>query len=69
MAKDNMIAAEMHRIREILARVDNPYDRYQLTLLLETAARPFVSTGIAPHAHKTTKGKRPCKRSSHPLPN
>ena len=68
MARNNELAADIHRIREILATIHDPYDRYQLTLLLETAARMFVSdlTGIP---GKTLKGKRQCKITHNILPN
>lgn len=41
MARDDSLEAELHRIREVLGKVHDPYERYQLTLLLETAARVF----------------------------
>ena len=59
MAKSDALNAEMHRIREILSQISNPYDRYQLTLLLETAARTFVSADIKETPRKTRKGRRP----------
>ena len=69
MSKSDALSAEMHRIREILGKINNPYDRYQLTLLLETAARSFVSSEIGEMPHKTRKGRRSCKTDSHSLPN
>jgi predicted Zn-dependent protease len=68
MARNNELAADIHRIREILAAIHDPYARYQLTLLLEAAARMFVSdvTGIP---GKALKGKRQCKITHNILPN
>jgi len=67
MPKSDELTAEILRIREILATIHDPYDRYQLTLLLETAARVFVSR--ATQSDKTGKGKRPCKMIHNVLPN
>jgi hypothetical protein len=69
MARSDELSAEMDRIREILEHVSNPYDRYQLTLLLETAARSFVAKDTERTPHKTRKGKRQCKPINHALLN
>ena len=63
------INAEVYRIREILGKIRDPYDRYQLTLLLETAARVFESTDAADGLITRGKGKRKCKRNRHILPH
>jgi hypothetical protein len=69
MSKSDGLNAEVHRLREILEKVDDPYHRYQLTLLLETAARFFVSRN-AEHSLDTTRGgKRKWKRNRDILPN
>ncbi len=46
MSKSDGLKSEVHRIREILGNIRDPYDRYQLTLLLETAARFFVNRNV-----------------------
>lgn len=69
MPKSDELTAEILRIREILATIHDPYDRYQLTLLLETAARVFVSRGVATQSDKTGNGKRQCKMIQGVLPN
>jgi hypothetical protein len=69
MPRTDALAAEMHRIREILESVSNPYDRYQLTLLLETAARSFVTNDAATAPNKTRKGRRQCKANNNTLLN
>lgn len=62
------LQAEVHRIREILETIHDPYDRYQLTLLFETAARTFMNRRPAA-TQKTGKGKRPCKALTDTLLN
>jgi hypothetical protein len=69
MPRNDELTAEIRRIRKILATIHDPYDRYQLTLLLETAARVFVSPGMTKQAEKTGKGKRQCKTVHNTLPN
>ncbi|HEX5278533.1 MAG TPA: hypothetical protein VFW28_00510 [Micropepsaceae bacterium] len=68
MAKTDELRAEVHRIREILETIHDPYDRYQLTLLFETAARSFITPGPAT-PQKTAKGKKQCKALTHSLLN
>jgi hypothetical protein len=68
MAKADELRAEVHRIREILETIHDPYDRYQLTLLFETAARTFISHGAAT-PRKAAKGRRQCKAPNNILLN
>lgn len=68
MAKADELKAEVHRIREILETIHDPYDRYQLTLLFETAARTFMRSGPAT-PQKAVKGKRQCKAPTNTLLN
>ncbi len=68
MAKADELQAEVHRIREILETIHDPYERYQLTLLFETAARTFMNRGPAT-PQKTVKGKRQCKALNSTLLN
>lgn len=68
MPRDNELTAEIHRIGEILATIHDPYARYQLTLLLETAARMFKSD-VPESPRKAMKGKRQCKMIHNVLPN
>lgn len=60
MSKADELQAEVHRIREILETIRDPYDRYQLTLLFETAARTFMNNEPAT-SRKAAKGKKQCK--------
>jgi hypothetical protein len=69
MPRNDELSAEILRIREILETIHDPYDRYQLTLLLETAARVFVSRGLTKQVEKPGKGKRQCKTTHSVLPN
>lgn len=69
MPRNDDLTAEILRIREILATIHDPYDRYQLTLLLETAARVFVTRGLTKQVEKTGRGKRQCKTIHSVLPN
>lgn len=68
MSRADELRAEVHRIREILETIHDPYDRYQLTLLFETAARTFMSGGPAT-PQKTVKGKKQCKAQTDTLLN
>ena len=60
MTKADELRAEVHRIREILETIEDPYDRYQLTLLFETAARTFMSSETT-RPQKAARGKKQCK--------
>lgn len=68
MGKADELQAEVHRIREILETIRDPYDRYQLTLLFETAARTFMNNDTAT-PRKAVKGKKQCKALNHSLLN
>ena len=59
MASEDSLKAELHRIREVLGKVHDPYERYQLTLLLETAARFFERPDV--EAGPDAKGRKKCK--------
>lgn len=69
MSKSDGLNAEVHRLREILEKVDDPYHRYQLTLLFETAARFFVSRNPELSSDTTRRGKRKCRRNRDMLPH
>lgn len=69
MSKSDGLKSEVHRIREILGNIRDPYDRYQLTLLLETAARFFVNCNVQNELALAERGKRKCKKHSDILPN
>lgn len=68
MSKGDELQAEVHRIREILETIHDPYDRYQLTLLFETAARTFMNHETAT-PRKSAKGKKQCKALNNSLLN
>lgn len=68
MSKPDELQAEVHRIREILKTIHDPYDRYQLTLLFETAARTFMNNEPAT-LRKTAKGKKQCRALNNSLLN
>ena len=68
MSREDELQAEVHRIREILETIHNPYDRYQLTLLFETAARTFMSNQPAT-PRKAAKGKKQCRALNNSLLN
>lgn len=68
MAKADELQAEVQRIREILETIHDPYARYQLTLLFETAARTFMSGGPST-PQKNAKGKKQCKALNNLLLN
>jgi hypothetical protein len=54
------LRTDLRHVCEVLAKVPNPYHRYQLTFLLETAAKPFM-TGNEGH-HTENSGRDSCKR-------
>ena len=65
MSKDQEIKSDLLHIRRILKTVRSPYDRYQLTLLFEIAARMFAS-GSVPRSETPEKAQRPCNRKKPP---
>jgi hypothetical protein len=63
------VSPEMHRVREIFAKIRDPYDRYQLTLLLEAAARFFADGSAESESAAVARGKLKCKTARTILPN
>jgi hypothetical protein len=69
MSKGDSLNPDLLRIREILARVRDPYQRYQLTLLLETAARFFSDSDAENERVAVARRKPKCKPGRITLPN